>query len=124
MKLLLICLLMCSVGFAKSPTGTLAGIVTDSEGNALHWTRVELLEARRDTIIEELFGCFIFPFVEQGEYSLALHRMGYADDTLRKVIVVSDSVSFIEITMKDQPIQMEAELIAVQRGSIALSGNV
>ncbi|MCB9367351.1 MAG: carboxypeptidase regulatory-like domain-containing protein [Calditrichaeota bacterium] len=121
MKLGLICLLMCSSLYAGVPTGTLGGMVVDAEGNALHWTRIELLEAGRDTVVEELFGCFIFPFVRPGDYSLALHRLGFAEDTLRNIHVTADSTTFVKIVMDVKPVQMETQLVLRDKSQTKVS---
>lgn len=98
MKLLLICLLMCSAGFADG-MGKIAGRVVDENGEAVIGAAVQILETKQGVSVLNPDGSFVILGVLPGTYTVKTSSIGYVTDIQSNTQVQTGEKTIILIVL-------------------------
>jgi hypothetical protein len=102
-------------------TGTLTGIVVDSEsGDPVDGAAV-LLPGVGQTAISNPLGRFTFPSLPPGQIDLRVHRMGYADAT-GQVEIAAGKATDTKVVLTIEPIALDPINVISVRRRIELPG--
>jgi len=98
MKLLLICLLMCSVGFADG-VGKIAGTVVAKDWKTILGATVKILEIQQCVQVSNPAGSFVILGIAPGKYTLEFSAVGYETVQIDSVFVKSDLTTLINASL-------------------------
>ncbi len=101
MKLMLICLLMCSAGFADG-VGKIAGRVVDENGEAVIGALVLILEIDLGVSVLEADGSFVIDGVLPGIYSVKTSSIGHVTDIRSSIQVQPGEETKILIVLRPE----------------------
>lgn len=104
-------MMMSTAMFAQH---TLSGIVRDGRGQALIGASVKLEELKKVTVTDE-FGRFFFTRVADGNYTLAIRYIGFAD--ANQPITLSGSDASIQIVLEENATVTDEVVVTATRAS-------
>lgn len=104
MKLLLICLLMCSAGFADG-VGKIVGRVVDENGDAVIGANIWTLEMKQGASVLNPDGRYVILGVVPGTYTVKVSCIGYETQEINDVVVSIDLTTTVNTTLIQIPIQ-------------------
>lgn len=125
-------LLVCSMGYAQTRTGSIRGTVTDSEGEILPGATVELsgeklLGGARSVITNEK-GKFRFPNLMPGEYEITVTLEGFQTTKRSRLRVNVAGTVTVDVILKlatlEESVTVMAEAPVVDVKKSALSTNI
>lgn len=101
-------LIAFSAGSASAQTGRITGLVTDQgTGQPLDVVQV-YLDGTPHNAVTQANGRFLMINVPAGTYTLVAERLGYNPYRQVNVVVEADGTATLEITMRVQPLALEA----------------
>jgi hypothetical protein len=119
-------LVHASAGWAQETTGTITGVVTDSEGGVLPGVSVTLTNTRTGQVLERVTsgeGLYTAPLLPVGEYEIRFELSGFRPQLIRGIrLSVNDRLTVnsqlevggitdtVEVTASASPVQQTAAL--------------
>src|SRR5437016_11905920 len=118
---LLVAMLLSAPAFAQSITGTVSGLVTDTNGAAIPGANVTLIsnqkgDTRSDTTNDS--GRFSFSAVQPGTYSIKIEQKGFqAMEQTSVVLTANETLALGELRL--QPAQVAGMVTVTSVGPVA-----
>src|SRR5262249_28506431 len=107
-RLLVLCLLACSVAAAQTVTGTLDGHVTDPAGAVVPQVKIMAKNVEtgveRNTVSNEA-GYFQIPFLPLGSYDVTAQLTGFATIVAKNVDITLNKTTTLNLTLKVSSVQ-------------------
>ncbi len=112
MKLLLICLLMCSAGFADG-VGKIAGRVVDENGDGVIGANVEILGTKQSVTVSTGSGRFTLINVASGSHNVRITAIGYKPVRLSGVVVSKDKTTQLKKVVLEEYVTCGPGLVKI-----------
>ena len=94
---------------AQGQTGSLAGRITDAQGEPLGGANVTLVEVHRGAV-SQMNGEYVIPAVPPGSYTLEVHLLGYRPDQ-KPITVSAGERAMMNFALDADPLEMQGVVV-------------
>src|SRR5256885_5446153 len=94
---------------AQGQTGSLAGRITDAQGEPLGGANVTLVEVHRGAV-SQMNGEYVIPAVPPGSYTLEVHLLGYRPDQ-KPITVGAGERAMMNFALEADPLEMQGVVV-------------
>jgi subtilisin-like proprotein convertase family protein len=84
--------------FYRVPTGTLRGLVRDTQGNPVSLADARIVELHATAITGD-DGAYLFPSVPAGTYSVSVYHIGYSGYTAGPVVILAADTTTLNVNL-------------------------
>src|SRR5438874_3818072 len=106
---LLIIAALAAPSRAQGQTGSLAGRITDEQGEPLGGANLTLVEIHRGAV-SQMNGEFLIPAVPPGSYTLEVRLLGYRPDQ-KPITVTTGERASMNFALKADPLEMQGVVV-------------